>query len=87
MEEGEQRPYSDNYQFDEKTSHPSLRTFSKYYQTGLVPKTICFRKSGTKIELKVDEEDIKKLNCFIGKIKMPQYQNSFALRQQKMRYY
>lgn len=76
-----------NYKDDKKFSHPGLRSFSKYYQSGVVPKTIYYRKNGTTIELKIDEEDTKKVSCFIEKIKMPKYQNSFALRQQKMRYY
>lgn len=75
------------FQTDDKFDSPSLRTFSKYYQSGLVPRTICFGNSGTKIELKVDEEELQKLDCFIGKMKMPQYRNTFALRQQKMRYW
>lgn len=83
--EGDKSKYF-GFEVDKHSDKPSLRTFSKHYQSGLVPKTICFTNSGTRIEIKVDESDLDKLNCYLGKIKRPQYKNTLALRQQKMRY-
>lgn len=83
----DERDKNSKYRYEEHSSMLTLKTFSKFYQSGLVPRTICFGKEGTKIELKVNEEELKKLDCFIGRLKMPEYKNSLALRQQKMRYY
>lgn len=66
------------------SNRTSLKNFSKAYALGLVPRNIYFGGKRSKIELKVNAEDLKRLGYITGSYKRPQYINTYALRQQKM---
>ncbi|XP_018561533.1 uncharacterized protein LOC108903733 [Anoplophora glabripennis] len=81
--EGDTMQLSKPY-FSDKPSTSSLRNLAKCSELGLVPRSISLGGNTSKIELRVDTSNKDKLGMIVGKLRKPQYFNTFALRQQRM---
>lgn len=81
--EGDTMQLSKSY-FSDKPSSVTLRNLAKCSELGLVPRSVSIGGDRSKIELRVDPSERSKLGMLVGKIRKPQYFNTFALRQQRM---
>lgn len=81
--EGDTMQLSKSY-FSDKPSSVVLRNLAKCSELGLVPRSISIGGDKSKIELRVSSREKNKLGMFVGRIRRPEYFNTFALRQQRM---